>query len=169
MKEVKLIEEGFPFIILYENGIVYNSKTNKNLTIKADNCFEISLNGKRKSFSLKRLINKYFNRPLNLKPVPGYETKYAATIEGKVYSFVREEFIIPTKSKNGYLQLRLEKDSWYLHRVIAITFIPNPNNLPEINHKDENKENCSIDNLEWCDRKYNVNYGTRTERAKRFK
>lgn len=51
------------------------------------------------------------------------------------------------------------------YRLVAMAFIPNPNNLPEINHIDENPANNSIDNLEWCDRTYNINYGTRTERS----
>lgn len=47
-----------------------------------------------------------------------------------------------------------------IHRLVAKAFIPNPNNLPEVNHKDENKSNNRADNLEWCNRSYNVNYGT---------
>ena len=166
MKQIILKEEGFPFIQISEDKTVFNLNTNRYLTVKSDGCFEISFKGKRKCFSLKRLLNKYFNRPSNLVPIPGYEDKYAATIEGQIYSFIREEFIVATRNKDGYLQLRLGSDSWYLHRIIATTFIPNPNNYIEINHKDENKENCHMDNLEWCDRIYNVNYGTRTQRAR---
>lgn len=51
-----------------------------------------------------------------------------------------------------------------IHRLVAETFIQNPNNYPEVNHKDENKLNNSVDNLEWCTHKYNVNYGTVIER-----
>lgn len=51
-----------------------------------------------------------------------------------------------------------------IHRLVANSFIPNPNKLPNINHKDENKSNNMIDNLEWCDAKYNCNYGTRNQR-----
>ena len=52
------------------------------------------------------------------------------------------------------------------YRLMAIAFLPNPNGYKEINHKDENPSNNSLDNLEWCDRKYNINYGTRTLRSK---
>ena len=52
-----------------------------------------------------------------------------------------------------------------IHRLVALTFIDNPDNLPCVNHKDENKENNVVSNLEWCSRSYNINYGTRNERA----
>ena len=86
----------------------------------------------------------------------------------------------PVEMLNGYLQVGFSKNkktkTCYVHRLIAETFLPNPENLPEVNHKDEDKtnnfvflnEDGSVDkeksNLEWCDRKYNNNYGTRTER-----
>ena len=52
----------------------------------------------------------------------------------------------------------------YIHRLVAEAFIPNPNNYPQVNHKDEDKTNNCVNNLEWCDAKYNINYGTRIER-----
>lgn len=69
-----------------------------------------------------------------------------------------------THRNKGYLGVILTKNSkqhsFSVHRLVAQTFIPNINNLPQINHKDENKENNSVDNLEWCDCKYNINYGS---------
>lgn len=52
-----------------------------------------------------------------------------------------------------------------MHRLVALAFIDNPNNYPCVNHKDENKENNTLTNLEWCDRSYNINYGNRNEKA----
>ena len=67
----------------------------------------------------------------------------------------------PIKKENGYYRVYL-KSKWYpIHRLVAEAFIPNPDKLPEINHIDLNKSNNNVNNLEWCSRKYNVNYGDR--------
>ena len=66
---------------------------------------------------------------------------------------------------HGYPVVHLRKEGiskyFKVHRLVAIAFIPNPNNLPMINHKDENPLNSNVNNLEWCDCKYNNNYGDR--------
>ena len=67
-------------------------------------------------------------------------------------------YIGVTLSKKGELQ------RFYVHRIVASVFIPNPNNYEQINHKDENTKNNNVDNLEWCTPKYNANYGTKTKR-----
>ena len=55
--------------------------------------------------------------------------------------------------------------SFTVHRLVSLAFIPNPDNLPEVNHKDECKTNNNVSNLEWCSKSYNINYGTRNERC----
>ena len=71
------------------------------------------------------------------------------------------------RNKRGYLRVSLHAHSDYLiHRLVAQAFIPNPDNLPFINHKDECPFNNCVDNLEWCTHKYNINYGTCQERAR---
>ena len=104
-----------------------------------------------------------------MKPIPNYEGLYAVTEDGKVWSHRRKRFLKNTVQ--NYLSVSLFKNGqgkqFYVHRLVAMVYIPNPNNYPEVNHKDENKLNPHVSNLEWCDRKYNIQYGTRTERTRK--
>lgn len=73
-----------------------------------------------------------------------------------------------TIDNDGYLKVTLRSEDieiqTCIHRLVAYTFIPNPNNYPVINHKDENKLNNNVDNLEWCTSEYNNSYGTINQR-----
>ena len=111
------------------------------------------------------------------KDVVGYEGLYKVSNKGHVYSVERKNSrgikcggrILKQTISSGYLKLFLYKNGMrknkYVHRLVAKAFIPNPNNYLEINHKDEDKTNNYVENLEWCTSKYNSNYGTRNERA----
>lgn len=106
-----------------------------------------------------------------MRDIPGFEGRYAVTSCGRVYSYKRKKFLTPYGDTHGYLKVDLrERDGtrhqFRVHRLVALAYLPNPNNLPCINHKDEIKTNNCLGNLEWCDHKYNNNYGTRTQRAK---
>ena len=102
------------------------------------------------------------------KDVKDYEGLYQISDKGRVKSlwFGKEKILKPGRDTCGYLQVNLskngEKKTYQVHRLVAKSFLPNPDNLSEVNHKDENKENNIVENLEFCDRKYNINYGTRT-------
>ena len=73
-------------------------------------------------------------------------------------------------NKKGYLRVCICKDGisrhHFVHRLVAAAFIANENNLPQVNHKDENPANNCMDNLEWCTAKYNMNYGIHSDRSK---
>ena len=73
-------------------------------------------------------------------------------------------------TKKGYIYVKLclngEQKIYHVHRLVAETFIPNVENLPEVNHKDEDKSNNNVNNLEWCSHEYNIHYGTGMERMK---
>lgn len=96
---------------------------------------------------------------------------------GRVKSFKYDKengkIMKPCKTTKGYLQLDLRLDGrkgqnrvhLAIHRLVARAFIPNPDNLPQVNHKDENKENNHVGNLEWCTNEYNAHYGTKSERV----
>lgn len=81
----------------------------------------------------------------------------------KDYRCAKYKPLKPKLEKNGYLRICLSKNSlknyYNIHRLVAEAFIPNPNNFPIINHKDENRSNNNVNNLEWCTYKYNNNYG----------
>lgn len=104
------------------------------------------------------------------KDIEGYEGLYQVSNLGRVKSlkFGKEKILKPRDNGIGYLKVILFKDGkgkhLYVHRLVAQAFIKNPENLPQINHKDENPENNFVENLEFCDAKYNSNYGTRNER-----
>lgn len=80
------------------------------------------------------------------------------------------KFLKQIENKKGYLRFNHYKDvglpTPFIHRLVAFAFIKNDNNFPQINHKDENKHNNRVENLEWCTQEYNVNYGNRTSKAK---
>lgn len=79
---------------------------------------------------------------------------YYATEDGKIYSGKSNKYLSTRKSKRGYALVNLSIDgkckTFSVHSLIAKAYIPNPDNLPEINHKDGNKENNNVSNLEWC-------------------
>ena len=103
-----------------------------------------------------------------MKDVVGYEGLYGVTPEGDVWSYKRKMFLKPVMLY-GYPRIGLWKDGKvkreFVHRLVAEAYIPNPDNLPQVNHRDENRANNCLQNLEWCDAKYNSNYGTRNERV----
>lgn len=84
---------------------------------------------------------------------------YGVSRDGKIYSYKRNIILSPIDNSRGYLQVQLVRPKWErVHKLVAETFIPNPNNYKEVNHIDKNKYNNRVENLEWCTRKYNVTY-----------
>lgn len=105
--------------------------------------------------------------------VPGYEGLYEISNLGNIKSLRSGKLMKKTKNNDGYEAVSLTKNGksrgYFVHRLVALTFIPNPDNLPEVNHKDECRDNNVVDNLEWCTKKYNRNYGTYRERMSALK
>lgn len=110
---------------------------------------------------------------LNAKPLLGFDKDYRVTENGDIISMDyrrsgKPKKIAPQRNVHGYAIIKLMKGgkdiTYRVHRLVAMAFVPNPEKLPCINHKDENKLNNNPNNLEWCDNRYNNNYGTRNKR-----
>lgn len=118
----------------------------------------------------------------NWKDIKGYEGLYQVSDCGRIKSLARDVFnprgtvirhmeekiLVQCIDNHGYgrvhLYLNGKMKKIFVHRLVAMAFIENPENKPMINHKDENPLNNCVENLEWCDAKYNANYGTRNAR-----
>ena len=102
------------------------------------------------------------------KPIKGWEDKYTISNDGKIYSIRTNKFLKPRLSLDGYERVCLYngpiKREYRVHRLVAQTFIENPNNLPQVNHKDFNTLNNWIENLEWCTNNENVQYSISNNR-----
>lgn len=103
------------------------------------------------------------------KPIPSFEDLYEVSNDGEVRSInprYKDKSVLKqgTHAK-GYKQVTLcrkgVQTTVHIHRLVASVFIPNPDNLPCVNHKDEDKTNNNVDNLEWCSYQYNNVYGHR--------
>ena len=144
-----------------------------------------------KEDSISERLNEMFNPPIpeewgsDWRDVKGYEGKFKVSEKGVVIAlpkfvqcigesprFIPLYRMKPYKTPLGYFSICLnenyKKDKTFLHRILAEAFIPNPDNLPFVNHKDENPSNNDLSNLEWCTHQYNCNYGTRNERLSKI-
>ena len=117
------------------------------------------------------MYSPYYNEEVwvDIIDFPGYQVSNT----GKVRNIKDFRLLGQQLNKAGYYIVNLRKDlesyTCLVHRLVAIAFLPNPDNLPIVNHKDENTINPNVENLEWCTAEYNVNYGTARERAKETK
>lgn len=115
------------------------------------------------------------------KDISGYENEYQVSNFGNVRSLTKQvahknglaikngKMLKLSKRRKGYVCVNLSSNgksrSYEVQRLVALAFIHNPNNYPCVNHKDENKENNNVENLEWCTYAYNNAYGSCREKA----
>lgn len=112
------------------------------------------------------------------RDIKGFEGKYQVSNLGRVRNIkfighprsTKQQRILKQKiNRDGYPMVHLSDGNLdfhpAVHRLVALAFIDNPDSLPQVNHKDENKQNNCVDNLEWCTKLYNTRYGTGQLRA----
>lgn len=116
------------------------------------------------------------------RDIVGFEKYYQVSRDGRIFSKGRTGVrkngwimncrpmeLVQKDNGRGYMTVMLYDEHkghrFYVHRLVAKAFVDNPYNLPQVNHKDENKSNNNADNLEWCDARYNLTYGTHIERV----
>ena len=95
-----------------------------------------------------------------MKDVVGYENLYAVTSCGRIWSYKYKKFLTPEDNGHGYLRVTLCKDGkvkkYMIHRLVADAYIPNPNNLPQVDHIDNDKTHNYVNNLQWITGRNNV-------------
>lgn len=109
------------------------------------------------------------------KEIDGYGGRYEVSSLGRIRSYAQDgkngKIKIGNLTYKGYRSILLYdgkggKRTYPVHRLVASAFISNPHGYPQVNHKDENKENNAVDNLEWCTNYYNIHYGTKIQRTR---
>lgn len=154
-----------------------NNRTKDGYTASCKEC----LNHKQNEVKAERIKAKGPVLVLDLpneiwKPIPGFNGYEASSLGRIKISSQRkslkggdvmsnERVLTPQLTYQGYLSVGIKGYPRFVHRLVALAFVPNPYNYPIVNHKDENKSNPLPENLEWCDTQYNINYGTARERC----
>lgn len=159
MHELKQLKRkyGGPVVSLTRNGNVYQKKVTRLVAniFNRKKIFENKPNEKWKKTKFSCIQISNFGRI----------RKRGDYYDDSDMTYCKYKELQTSDNGHGYKAININGKQQYVHRLVATAFIPNLNDLPAVNHKDENKSNNTVDNLEWCTAKYNVNYGTYKKRA----
>jgi len=149
--------EGFENYLIYEDGKVFNKSRDKFISARKNrknsktNKITLWKDGKGKDFAIEKLTGKYYP-PQGGTPIKDFET-YEVFPDGRIWSKYYYRFMTPNLGNGGYYLVRLTHNKiskmLKIHRLLALTFIPNPDNLPCVDHIDRDKTNNNLDNLRW--------------------
>jgi len=164
LTEYKQIEDSNYYI--NKEGLIYNNKSSKFLKKKTNGTVEISINKKSKCLSVKKLINELFC-DIDLNEYKQIEnSNYYVNKFGKIINKSNQE--VKPRNCNGYFMLSIttnkKRKEVYIHRVVALAFLPNPDNLPDVHHKDNDKSNNELDNLQWTTRSDNCRMSSKKKK-----
>lgn len=156
MKYIPNTNEQYKF---NENGEIFSLKQNRLLKC-SNGSYSINFTQGRRNIRKQALMELYTFLNTESKVIPNY-SKYHITKDGRVYSLTTNCWIKPFEDKDGYYRIALVNDEGdrvknRVCRLVAITYLENENNLPIVNHIDENKKNDHYTNLEWCSHQHNV-------------
>lgn len=120
-----------------------------------------STHSKREHYGSEEMVEAFYGKEY-FTAIDGFDGKYLISTWGRVYSFNSNKFLIGEINEKGYCRVTLSKNGkhkhYKVHRLVAEAFIPNPYNKPQVNHKDGNKLNNSIANLEWVTNQENQDH-----------
>lgn len=167
--------------ILSESGRVFNFRKRHYLRVEENHSsrkyYRLRSGKQQKTFQLDALLLSIFpelydtDMALEWRRIfrDGEATDYEVSENGDVRRINNHHIIKPALHKSGYHMIRLrhcgKTITEYAHRLVAMAFIPNPDGYELVNHKDENRQNNAVSNLEWCDRRYNMLYNGASKRA----
>lgn len=148
--------------VITKDKRVVNFKTKRELTNNNGVVWVPYVTG-RVGKQVEMLYNEHYVAPTIMRRIPGFNNMYGVTNDGRIYSFYKHKFVSPFYDKDGYKRLALMctdgvRRKYRVCRLVAMTFLPNPNNHPIVNHIDENKANDNWVNLEWCTYSHNAHH-----------
>jgi hypothetical protein len=159
MDEIFKTLKDYPDYAFSNHGRMLNTITGKFLKLHINNSFRLCKDGKQNTISVSKLKHKYFPEPIEYLPneiflIINDYPNYEISNKGRVYNNKTGVLLKPRKDANGYYYVNLCKNGkqkhFCIHRLVAIAFIPNPKNLPCIDHINRIRTDNRLENLRWC-------------------
>lgn len=127
---------------------------------------EVYLKNKEIKTNVKYSVSKFDLS--EFRSIKGYEGLYSVNRKGLIYSYRSDKFLKPIYNEKGYLKVGLNKNgkyrNFFVHRIVAEAFIPNPKNFSQVNHINYKRDDNRVENLEWCDNRYNSIYSLKNRK-----